>query len=113
MNSFFKTQFNYLSLIWMCHSRENNRKINRLYGRCLRTICNDTRSSFNELLERDGSVSIHGRNLQFLATEMYKIGNGMSTHLMKEIIPINRIKDKILSFLDLELTRCIMVLKVS
>ena len=26
MNSFFKTQFNYCPLIWMCHGRENNRK---------------------------------------------------------------------------------------
>ena len=34
MNSFFKTQFNYCPLIWMSHSRENNRKINRLYERC-------------------------------------------------------------------------------
>ena len=62
MNSFFKTQFNYCPLIWMCHSRENNRKINRLYEKCLRTIYNDKQSSFNELLEKDGSVSIHERS---------------------------------------------------
>ena len=62
MNSFFKTRFNYCPLIWMCHSRENNRKINRLHERCLRTIYNDKQSSFNELLEKDGSASIHERN---------------------------------------------------
>ena len=90
MNSFFKTQFNQCPLIWMCHSRENNRKINRLHERCLRTVYNDKQSSFNELLEKDGSVSIHERNLQFLATEMYKISNGLSTPLMKDIFPINR-----------------------
>ena len=90
MNSFFKTQFNYCPLIWMCHSRENNRKIYRLHERCLRTIYNDKQSSFNDLLERDGSVAIHERNLQFLATEMYKISNGLSTPLMKDIFPINR-----------------------
>ena len=90
MNSFFKTQFNYCPLIWMFHSRENNRKINRLHERCLRTIYNDKQSSFNELLEKDGSVSIHERNLQVLATEMYKISNGLSTPLMKDIFPVNR-----------------------
>ena len=90
MNSFFKTQFNYCPLIWMCHSRENNRKINQLHERCLRTIYNDKQSSFNELLEKDGSVSMHERNLKFLATEMYKINNGLSTPLMKDIFPINR-----------------------
>ena len=57
----------------MCHSRENNRKMNWLHERSLRTIYNDKQSPFNELSEKDGSVSIHERNLQVLATEMYKI----------------------------------------
>ena len=52
MNSFFETRFNYCLLICMCHSRENNRKINRLHERCLRTIYNDKQSSFNGLLEQ-------------------------------------------------------------
>ena len=90
MNSFFKTQFNYCPLIWMCHSRENNRKINRLHERCIRTIYNDKQSPFNELLEKDGSVSIHEQNLHVLATQMYKISNGLSTLFMKDIFPINR-----------------------
>ena len=90
MNSFFKTQFNYCPLIWMCKSRENDRKINRLHERCLRTIYNDKQLSFNELLEKDGSVSIHELNLQVLATEMHKISNGLSTPLMRDIFPINR-----------------------
>ena len=30
-NSLFKSQFNYCLLVWMCHSRINNRKINRLH----------------------------------------------------------------------------------
>ena len=74
----------------MCQSRENNSKISRLHERCLRTIYNDKQSSFNEFLEKYGSVSIHERNLQVLATEMYKISNGLSTPLMKDIFPINR-----------------------
>ena len=90
MNSFFKTQFNCCPLIWMCQSRENNRKINRLYERFLRIIYNDKQSSFNELLEKNSSVSIHERNLQVLATEMYKISNGLSTPLMKDMFPVNR-----------------------
>ena len=48
MNSFFKTHFNYCLLVWMYHSCENNRKINRLYERCIRTISNDKQSSFND-----------------------------------------------------------------
>ena len=89
-NSFYKTQFNNRPLICMCHSRENNQKINLLHERCLGTIHNDKQSSFNELLEKDGSVSIHKRNLQVLATETYKISNGLSTFLMKDIFPIKQ-----------------------
>ena len=85
-----KTQFNYCLLNWKCHSRENNRKINRLHERCLRTVYNDKQPPFNELLEKYGSVSIHKRNLQVLATEMYKISDGLSTPLMKDIFPISR-----------------------
>ena len=56
----------------MCHSRTNNRKINRLHERCLRIICNDKQSSFLKLLEKDNSVSIHQRNLQILAIKCSK-----------------------------------------
>ena len=66
----------------MCHSRESNRKINRLYERRLRTIYNDKQLSFNELLKKDGS--------KVLATEICKINNRLSTPLMKDIFPINR-----------------------
>ena len=89
MNSFFKTQFNYCPLLWMCDSRENNTKINGLHERCLRTIYNDKQSSFNELLKKDGSVSMRERNLQVLATEMYKSNNGLSTPLMKDIFSLD------------------------
>ena len=59
MNAFFKSQFSYCPLVWMCHSRANNGKINRLHERCLRIIYSDKQSSFETLLEKDGSVSVH------------------------------------------------------
>ena len=73
MNAFFNLHFNCCPLIWMCHSRENNNKINRLHERCLRIIYNDKRSSFNALLEKNGSVSIHERNINILSTEMHHL----------------------------------------
>ena len=59
MNSFLMSQFNYCQLVWMCHSRLMNNKINRLNEKCLRIVYNDKTSSFVELLEKDGSVTIH------------------------------------------------------
>ena len=88
MNAFFDSQFNYCPLIWMFHSRNLNNKINRRHGRCLRVIYNDKTSSFEQLLENDNSVSIHHRNIQTLATEMYKVTNGLSPEIMNEIFQI-------------------------
>ena len=59
MNPFFTSQFSYCPLIWMCHSRTVNNKINKLHKRCLPIIYNDKKSSFKELLETDKSVPIH------------------------------------------------------
>ena len=35
MNAFFTSHFSYSPLVWMCHSRTNNSKMNRLHERCL------------------------------------------------------------------------------
>ena len=85
INAFFNSQFNYCPVIWMCHRRALNNKINRLHERCLHIIYNDKSSTFKELLEKDNSVSIHYRNIQALAIEMYKVANGMSPEIVNEI----------------------------
>ena len=46
---------------------------------------NDKNSSFNELCEKDGSVSICHQNLQKLAVEMFKISRGLSPDITNEI----------------------------
>ena len=68
---FMNDQFNYVPLIWMLHSRKKNNKIKYLPERCLRLIYNDKRSSYENLLEKDNSVSIHNKNIQALAIEMF------------------------------------------
>ena len=88
MNAFFDSQFNYCSLIWMFDSRNLSNKINRLHERCLRVIYTDKTSSFEQLLENDNSVCIHHRNIQTLATEMYKVTNGLSPVMMNEVFQI-------------------------
>ena len=62
-----------------------NNKINRLHVRVLSIVHNDFTSSFENLLEKDGTVSIHAKNLQKLATEMFKISKHLSVHLMSEL----------------------------
>ena len=86
INAFFNSQFNYCPLIWMCHSLENNNKINGLHERCLRIIFIDKQSSpFNALLEKGSSVSIHERNIKILATEIFKVSKNLVPPQMHEI----------------------------
>ena len=63
----------------MYHSRKLNNKINRLHERALRFVCNDFNLSFQQLLDKDISFTIHQQNLQFLAIEKYKFGKDLST----------------------------------
>ena len=85
MNSFFSSQFSYCSLIWMCQSRIVNSKINKLHERCLRITYNDKKSPFKELLETDKSVSIHIKNLQVLATEMFKVYRNIFSPIVTQL----------------------------
>ena len=75
MRTFIESQFNHCPLIWMFHSRTIHNKINKLHERALRIVYKDKSSTFEHLLEKDNSLSIHERNLQKLATEMYKVKN--------------------------------------
>ena len=63
MITFFNSQFRYCPLIWIFNNRTTNRKINGLDWSYLCITYNDKQSSFEEFLEKDGSVSIRDRNI--------------------------------------------------
>ena len=84
MKLFITSQFGYCTLIWMFHSRVLNNKINSIHVRALR-ITYDNKSLFEELLNKDNSVSIHHRNLQVLVIEMFRIKNNMAPEFLNEI----------------------------
>ena len=90
MNAFFKAQFSYCPLVWICHSCSMNNKTIRVHERCLRIIYNDKTSNFVDLLAKGGSVTIHTRNLQLLATEMFKVHKNMLTELMQGLFCVRQ-----------------------
>ena len=85
MKAFMMSQFCYCRLVWMCHSRTLNNKINKLHERTLRLVYDDMQTTFEELLNIDKSVTAHHRNLQVLATELYKVHRGLAPELMNDI----------------------------
>ena len=85
---FSMAQFNYYPLIWMYHNRTYDNKINRLHERYIRLIYNDKRSSFQDLFEKDNSVSIHHKNLQALVVEMFKVHTKTSPEIMQEVFQV-------------------------
>ena len=87
LKAFIESQFGYCPLVWMFHSRTLNNRINRLHERALRLVYEIPSLTFEQLLKKDNSFTIHHRNLQNLSTEMYKIRNNMSPGIMKCIFP--------------------------
>ena len=91
MKAFVESQFGHYPLIWMFHNRGLNNKINRIHERALRITYKDKSSTFQELLEKDNSVSIHHRNVQKLAIEIYKVLHGFSPPILNDIfVPVSR-----------------------
>ena len=89
MNTFILSHFGYCPLVWMFHSRKLNHRINSLHERALRIVYKDDNSSFDELLIQNNSFTIHERNIQFLAIELYKVSYGLSPKIMHLILPVN------------------------
>ena len=78
IKAYFESQFKYSPFVWMFHGRQVNNKINCLQERALIMICEDITSLFDTILEKDMSFSVHDRNIQQLALEMYKVTKGLA-----------------------------------
>ena len=79
--AFINSQFGYCHLVWMNHNRKINNRINRIHERALRVVYND---------EKDNAVKIHDRNLQILATEMFKVKLGIAPVIMNDVFRIRK-----------------------
>ena len=85
MKAFIISQFNYCSLVWMLHRRKTESRVNKTHERALRLGYDDSPYlNIDELLIKDKPISIHQRNFQLLATEIFKVNNGVSTRLTQD-----------------------------
>ena len=89
MKAFIESQFGYCPLVWMFHNRTINNRINILHDKALRLVYNEPNLSFEELLNLDNSFTVHHRNLQKLAIEMFKVKHNMSPIFMNNVFSDN------------------------
>ena len=72
-----------LTILWVWCLNDN--EINGLHERALRITYSDNSSSFQNLLKKDNLVSIHHKNIQALASEMFKVENNIALEIMQEL----------------------------
>ena len=69
----------------MIHNRGLNIKINQIRERALRIVYDDCSSSFEDLLNKDNSVTIHQRNLQQLVIDIFQVKLGIAPIIMDQM----------------------------
>ena len=85
MKAFIASKFGYCPLVWMFHRKKLNSRVNKLHERALRIVYEDYASLLIELLKKDNSTTTHNRNIQLLATELFKVKNGLYPLFKNEI----------------------------
>ena len=72
----------------MFFSRKANSKTNYIHERSLRIMYKDNISFSEELLKKDKSFSIHPRNIQSLAIELFKVKSNLANRIMCEFLTL-------------------------
>ena len=101
MSAFIDSQFSNSSypLIWMYCTKKQNNKINNVHKRALRQVYLDFTSTFAELLDKDNSVTIHQRNIQLVAIEMFKATKELGPRIVRDLFSFNQNKKRDKTFL--------------
>ena len=70
----------------MFHRRRIGNKINHLHERSLRIVYKDNYSSYVDFLAKDKLFTIHQKNIQSLAIELFKVKRNLSNVIMCNIL---------------------------
>ena len=84
----------------MFHCKIVNEKINHLRERARRIVYKNCSSSFENLLKRDTSVTIHHRNTQSLPIQLFKVKQNLSNSLLCNIFQTKSISYNLRSQTD-------------
>ena len=89
-------------MIWMSTSRYLSNALNSIHERALRLIYNHHQFSFNGILEDSKQKCIHRKNIELLATEIYKFQAGLTLQIMNDLFVTRENNYNIRNFQALE-----------
>ena len=85
VNSYFYSNFNYCSLVWMFSGPKSLNKIESLQKRALRYLYRHYKSPYDTLLAKSSKVTIKSSRLKSLCVEIYKGIKSINPLFMNEI----------------------------
>ena len=91
-------QFTYCPFIWMFCSRILNNSLNRIHERVLPFVHDNYNSSFHHILEISNEKTIHQRNLEHLAKEIYRFVKGLLPPIMNNFFSFRDTPYKLRNF---------------
>ena len=89
-NAFINSQFSYASIIWMFYRKKDYLKMEKTQYKALKLVFNSN-ESFEDLSLHNNKVSIHHKQLDQLATEIYKCLIDLSPEFIKPFFTVKEL----------------------
>ena len=86
--------------MWMFHSKNTSNKIHELHESALRLVSDNYMPTFEELLEKGKSFTVHHHNIRTLSIELYKIHNNLSQTIFSNVVARNHVNNNLHSQSD-------------
>ena len=87
-HSFILSHFNYCSVIWHFSNITNAKLIEKIQHRALRYVCNDFKSSYEELRSKANIPLVYIQHLQRIIIEVYKIVNSIGPSYFRNMFTL-------------------------
>ena len=91
INSYFYSNFNYCSLVWMFSSPKSLNKVEFLQKRALCFLYGNYVTLYEELLQKAGKETMKVNRLRSLCIEIFKLINNINPTYMNELRKISRV----------------------
>ena len=106
-----KSHFSYCPFMWMFSSQKFINLINRIYKMSLRTVLNDTGSTFQKLLQLSKGIIVCHKNIKILTAEIPKIVYGIFPPFMKRLFSFRENKQNLRNSQEMKQTKKIRTVR--